>query len=306
MKLILNNQKNIILLFIAICGLSISCSNDDKNIDTANDNYLEIPDVVFETMLIEQGIDSDGIINQQMLKEDAKVVNALTLESNAVNGDIMDLTGIEGFTNLKKLIATKHEIEDIDLSFNTELDTLYLGGNYLTSIDLTYNTNLILVDIQSNLLTSISGLSEVVNLKNLDLSWNYLEEFSIHNESLEVLHLRNNDLNAININGAINLKNILLTTNLLTSIDLSTNTLLETLLIPDNKIETINLEYNSNLTHAYVFSNLLKNLDVSNNQNLIGLKADRNPDLTCIKINNNQNIPYLTLSEYQELNSLCN
>lgn len=306
MKLVSIRKKIIFPLFIAICGLSISCSNDDKILDTINDNYLNIPDTIFETELIQQGIDSDGVINQQMLKEDAKKVHTLILEPNAINNSISDLTGIEGFTNLKKLIATQHTIEDIDLSYNTKLDTLYLGGNYITTIDLTHNTDLILVDIQSNQLTSISGISEIKSLKNLDLSWNYLEEFSIHNESIEVLHIRNNDLNSINLNGAVNLKNILLTTNQLTSIDLSTNPLIETLLIPDNRIENINLEYNGNLTHLYIFNNSLTSLDVSNNRELYDLKVDRNPYLNCIKVNDNQNIPIIAKSDYQKFNSTCN
>lgn len=285
--------------------LIVSCSNDEHP-NPINDAYLSIPDPLFETILIEQGIDSDGIINQKMLKADAEEVRLLDLNLSANLGEISDLTGIEGFVNLKLLSAAGQKIENIDLSHNTLLDTVYLTANHISSIDLSHNPNLIFLDLVSNNLSSISGLSSATNLKKLNLSWNYLEELSIHNTSLEVLHISNNELKSIDINGAINLKNILLTTNKLTIVDLSTNTLLETLLISDNKIQNINLAYNSNLTHLYITSNSLTNLDVSNNQKLVDLRVDRNPELTCIKIQNTQDIPTVSKSDYQELNETCN
>jgi hypothetical protein len=300
----MNTIKTKTIAILILSCFAFSCSNDDDSY--GNDIYLNIPDNHFETILIEQGIDSDGIINQKMLKSDAKVVSQLDLNLSANYGEIIDLTGIEGFVNIKFLSAAGQKIKTIDLSSNVLIDTLYLTSNYISSLDLSNNTNLILVDIQSNQLTSVYGLSNATNLKNLDLSWNYFEEFSIDNESLEVFHMRNNDLKALNITDAVNLKNILLTTNKLVSIDISNNTLIETLLIADNKIENMNFEFNNNLTHLYIFDNSLSSLDVSNNESLIDLKVDRNPDLTCIKIVSEQNIPVYTLSNYQELNVLCN
>lgn len=283
----------------------VSCSSDE-NTKPINDVYLSIPDNHFEIILIEQGIDSDGIINQQMLKTDAEKVSLLNLNLSSDFGEIIDLTGIEGFVNITLLSAAGHKIENIDLSLNTKLDTLLLQGNYLSGIDIGENPKLIFVDVQSNELTSINGLSNATNLKKLNLSWNNLEEFSIHNESIEVLHLSQNLLESIDTNGAVNLKNILLTSNELTTVDFSTNILLETLLISNNKIQNIDLEHNSNLTHLYISSNSLTKLSVSNNQELVDLRVDRNPDLACIKIRSGQEIPTVSKSEYQELNDSCN
>ena len=300
MKLVLNRKKIANITLIITSCFVISCSSDDASPDI----YLNIPDNVFETLLIEQGIDSDGKINQLMLKADAKKVTILDL-NDLSNGKIKSLVGIEGFVNLKKLSVTKHAIETIDLSANTLLDTLYLNGNDISSIDLSNNPNLILVEIQSNNLSSINGLSKLENLKELDLSWNYFEAFSIHNESLEVLHFSHNDLKTLNTNGAVNLRNVFMPLNKLETVDFSTNTLLETLLVSGNKLQQINLENNIKLTHLYISSNLLTAIDVSNNQKLIDLRVDRNPDLTCIKIDNGQDIPTVSLSGYQELNLDC-
>jgi Leucine-rich repeat (LRR) protein len=286
--------------------LIVSCSSDDENTKPINDAYLNIPDNNFEAALIEKGIDSDGIVNQKISKADAEAVHILDLDFSSDIGEISDLTGIEGFVNLTLLSVAGQELETIDLSLNTKLDTLLLLGNYLTSIDISNNPNLLLVDIQSNELHSIHGLSTATKLKKLNLSWNNLEEFSIDNKSIEMLHLSNNLISSFNSNGAINLKNILLTSNELTNVDFSSNTLLETLLISDNKIEHINLDYLSGLTHLYITSNSLTSLNVSNNQELLDLRVDRNPDLTCIKIQSSQQIPTVSKSDYQRLNDNCN
>ena len=232
--------------FVLTSFLFVSSSCDNKITNPTNDIYLSIPDSHFETILIEQGIDSDGVVNQKILKEDAEKVSQLDLNKTSNFGEISNLTGIEGFINIKLLSAALHKIEAVDLSFNTKLDTLFLQGNYLTSIDISNNQNLVFADVQSNELSSIKGLSKATRLKKLNVSWNNLKEFSIQNESIEVLHISQNLLKSFDTSGAINLTNILLTSNELITVDLSSNTLLETLLISDNRIQNISLEHNRN------------------------------------------------------------
>lgn len=304
MKIINQKHKLIFLAILIASCFMLSCTTE--NDDSMNDIFLVIPDNYFETILIEQGIDSDGIINQKMLKSEAKEVTHLDLNFSVNFGEITDLTGIEGFVNITSLSAAGQKIKNIDLSSNTKLDTLFLNGNHLTTIDISNNPNLILLDIQSNELNAINGLSKSEKLINVNLSFNNFEEISIKNESIEVLLISHNLLKSINTKDAVNLKNILIILNQLTTVDFSSNTLLETLVISGNKLNHINLENNISLTHLYSSSNLLTSLDVSNNQKLIDLRVDRNPGLTCIKIENGQNIPTVSLSNYQELNSLCN
>ncbi|WP_339795244.1 hypothetical protein [uncultured Imperialibacter sp.] len=309
MKRPFDRNKIAYLFFVLTLFLTVSCSSDDETTIPVTNEYLSIPDSHFETLLVEQGIDSDGSVDQQMLRSDAEKVSRLDLNLFSHFGEISDLTGIEGFENITFLSAVGQEIEDIDLSFNTKLDTLLLTANYLTSIDLTNNPHLVYVDLQANEFsadTSIVGLSNATNLKELDLSWNYVEDFSMHNGSLEVLHMSNNDLVSIDTDGAINLQHVLLTSNKLEMVDFSTNVSLETVLISDNKLEHIDLENCKSLTHLYSSSNLLASLDVSHNQELIDLRVDRNPSLTCIKILSTQEIPTVSLSDYQELNDTCN
>lgn len=293
----------------AIVALSLfflaACSKSDEQPNPNEDAYLHIPDPHFETVLVEQGIDTDGTVDQQMLRTDAEKLTYLDLSPSGQFGDIADLTGIEGFVNLKFLAASGQKLEEIDLSANTQLDTLYLQANYLTHIDLANNPNLLLVNAESNELTSIEGLSEATQLKKLYLSFNNVEDLQLDNPDLELLHMGQNLLTSIDISGAVNLKNIFLISNALTTVDLSQNTLVETILLSDNAIQTIDLSHNGNLTHLYISSNTLTSLDVSNNHELIDLRADRNPTLSCIKIGSGQEIPTVSKSDYQELNTVC-
>lgn len=281
-----------------------ACSKSD---DTPNPNnaYLHIPDPEFEMVLIDQGIDTDGEVNQQMLRTDAQTITRLDLNPSSNFGDISDLSGIEGFVNLTYLYAGGQELTNIDLSANTKLDTLYLQANNLTNIDLGNNPNLLLVNMESNELESIDGLSNATQLKKIYLSFNNMEELHLDNPSLELLHMGQNLLKTIDISGAVNLKNLFMINNDLTAVDLSHNVLLETVLLSDNALHTVDFAQNSKLTHLYISSNTLNSLDVSNNRELVDLRADRNPTLSCIKIASGQEIPTISTSEYQELSTEC-
>lgn len=298
-------KQNFIKYFTLIIALYslLSCSKDDNNFTNAG--FLAISDTSFEAILIAEGIDSDGVVNQQLLKSDAETVIELNLNTFDF-GKIQNLKGIEGFRNLKKLIANQHNINKINLSSNRLLETLYLAGNNLSNIDVTKNINLEEIDLSANELIEMVGLSKLVKLKDLDLSFNFLEEVTVSNATLEVLHLSNNDLTSLDTSSAPNLKNLLLTTNKIQHLELLSNKKLETLLVSDNQLQSINLIENNNLTHLYMSSNQLSSLDISNNISIIDLKVDRNPSLNCIKIANGQDIQSKSLSYYQELNVFCN
>lgn len=300
----MNNIRITTIVILITSCFAFSCSNDPS--EYIDDIYIHIADNHFETILIEQGIDSDGIVNQQILKSDAEEVTQLNLNISTNFGQIVDLTGIEGFTNITSLSADGQKIKNIDLGYNTKLDTIYLNGNQLTTIDVSNNLDLILLEVQANELRTINGLSKSEKLKYVNLSFNNFEEIRINNESIEVILISHNLLKSIDTNEAVHLKNILIILNQLTTVDFSSNILLETLVISGNKLQNINLENNTSLTHLYSSSNLLTTLDVSNNHELIDMRVDRNPDLSCIKIESGQKIPTISLSDYQELNAVCN
>lgn len=301
----MNNKFKTALILLCQVFLIVSCSQDDEP-QLVDIDYIAIPDAQFETHLINLGIDTDGQINQQISKTDAESVDALVLSLGIRNEEITDLSGIEGFKNLKTLYATSNALTQIDLSHNTALDTLSLAGNNISSIDLSKNTELIWLDLSANDISTITGLSQASQLKTLRLSFNSLTEFSLDNESVESLLISHNYLQSIDLSGAPNLKSVLLRANQLTSLDVTSNTFLETLIFSHNLVSTIDLRHNTNLQYLYCSGNQLTQLDISHLSKLDFLVVDRNPDLSCIKVGGAQSVPSVTKSEYQELNELCN
>ncbi len=283
--------------------LFLSCSKDST--PPTLSTHLSIPDEQFETMLIEQGIDSDGEVNQKILRSDAAKVSRLDVSATS-NLSIDDLTGIEGFTQLTYLAATHNNLKEIDLKHNPLLDTLYLTGNLLTSIDLSHNPNLVWVLLESNELTSIEGLDNVTKLKRVDASFNYIEELEINNASIEALYASHNELKNLDIKAAPHLKTLFVKTNQLSTLDLSKNTALELLALSDNQLQQLDLESLARVKYLYLSSNALTHLNISHLPNLVYLTTHNNPDLSCILIEENQSVPNLSKSDHQQLSPHCN
>lgn len=274
-----NNIKLLYATTLAII-LFVSCSKDD-NINTISDEFLSIPDTSFEKILIEKGIDSDGIINQQMLKSDAEKVTTLSLYGANIN----TLDGIEAFVNLKVLNADVNNLTTLDLSNNVLLDTISLTSNRLTKVE---------------------GLEKAKNLTWLSLSWNYFTDFTLDNDNVKNFLIDHNDLTSLEIANAPKLESAVLNLNQIKDLDFSNSPLLKVLLFSANKVKTINLNNTVNLEYIYCSSNLLTQFDISNLPNLIDVRVDRNPTLSCIKIANGQQIPNLKLSTYQTAKVDCN
>ncbi|MGO2295138.1 MAG: T9SS type A sorting domain-containing protein [Psychroflexus halocasei] len=144
-----------------------------------------IPDSEFEQALIDQNIDSDGIINGQVLTSDIENLNDLDLGLNSGTYAITDLTGLQDFAQLKNLTIDHLYLSNNDLSLdltaNTMLESLIMIGgddaftHDIEIIDLSENPNINLIQTtgiwtlkQLNLKT---GATDVSNL-NIDISVN--------------------------------------------------------------------------------------------------------------------------------------
>jgi hypothetical protein len=266
---------------LAILGLlTVSCSKDNET-PILGLEYVIIPDANFEGKLVLDGYDSDGIVNQKMLKSDAGKVEKLSLYSL----DINSLSGIEAFVNLKRLYANANNLQTIDISENVLLDTISLISNNLISIE---------------------GIPAAKNLKWLSLSSNLFTEFTLENTSVKNFLMDHNELTDLDVSLAPKLESAVLNLNEITNLDFSNNPLLKVLNFSANKVETISFENNLNLEYIYCSSNLFTDFDLSMLPNLIDVRVDRNPTLTCIKIALGQDIPTLKLSSYQQANTNCN
>lgn len=281
----------------------LSCT-EDENTDSQTDLFIHIPDISFEAQLIALGIDSDTTINQQILKSDAELVTHLILDASK-DTVITNLTGIEGFSNLTSLSASFNDFTTVDLSKNVLLDSVSMIANLLTEIDFTENKNLVYLQLESNELTIVEGLSEKQKLKDIQLSFNYLEALDVSYSAVERLFASDNDITVIDLSGASDLKNVFLKTNELESIDLSTNPLVETLVLSDNKLQSLNVTENKLIEYLWVSSNSLDQLDVGSLPSLVHLTIHNNPNLNCVLINPDHDIPTVTKNDNQQLSEEC-
>jgi Leucine-rich repeat (LRR) protein len=89
---------------------------------------IEIEDNNFEQTLVDLKIDSDQMVNGQLLKSDAQTVVFLDLS----NKKITNLKGIEAFTSLQYFYCQDNPLTNIDLSQNTALIFSFTGVNDMT------------------------------------------------------------------------------------------------------------------------------------------------------------------------------
>src|SRR5690606_33454338 len=101
-----------------------------------------IPDPVFEQLLINMNIDSDGTLNGQILTSDAQNVMQLDLFQGGSGFRIQNMTGIEAFTNLETIEGDFHEFNTINLTNLTKIKSIILPSNSLKTINLSNNLNL--------------------------------------------------------------------------------------------------------------------------------------------------------------------
>ena len=142
---------------------------------------LSFPDAAFRSWVLGKDglgdIAADGVLT---LDERESVTGIL-----AQRRGIVDVTGIELFPNLRFIDFEGNYIEQVDLSGNPELLTVYLRNNCLKSIDFSHNTKIEFIEIFDNQLSEID-LSMLPNLRFVHLDYNNLKVIDLsHNAKLE-------------------------------------------------------------------------------------------------------------------------
>lgn len=290
------------VLFSIFCGLS------SIHLLYAQDT-TSIPDPNFEQTLIDLGIDSDGVINSEVLTDD---INTIT-ELNIFNQEIDNLTGIEDFDSLKNLNCSNNRLTTIDIRQNTKLTDLNISSNALDSLDVSVNFSLEELYCQDNLLTYLDVKSNE-QLKILDFTSNQIIDINISkNTSLTKLKCANNQLTKLNVESTVHLTELICSTNLIDSLDVSKNELLTTLFCASNQLTDLYLTENDSLVFLDCSGNQLTSLDVSMNKVLKQLSCSANQitsliidqidSLTLLACSNNQ-LTSLNVSENIELENL--
>ncbi|MBK9412188.1 MAG: hypothetical protein IPN61_01990 [Bacteroidetes bacterium] len=247
--------------------------------------YVNIPDVNFKNALL-----ANASINTNSNLE-IECSEALAFNGNMdVNGlSISDLTGIEAFTSLTVLQVYNNQLTTIDVSANTQLNYLDVGSNQLTTLDVSSNTALQQLVCRINQLTTID-ISSNTNLFWLECPFNNITSLDLtNNANLTVVIALGNQLTSLDVTNNPLLSTLNISNNPgLTSIDMSQNPGITQFISQNNNLTELDLSSTSSLSELLVNQNNLSSLNIQNgnNSNLISFNATGNPSLSCIQVDN--------------------
>ena len=258
---------------------------------------------------------TDNLTDEEL----AQITNISSVSPNEKH-KITSLKGIEKLLGLTTLNLDEHNITNLDLSHNLNINTLNLSNNNISEINniigfnnLTNLQNLSLSNMSLNdinisnftRLTTLNlthnniyeiDLSNNLNLTNLNLSNNNIGELDLSNNSkLTNLDLSNNNISEIDLINNIKLVKLTLNNNSLALIDLINIPNLSNLNLSNNNISEIDLSNNLNLTTLNLSNNSISEIDLSHNLNLTTLNLNNN-NLSEIELSNNLNLKNIVLS----------
>ncbi len=313
----------------------------------ASAQNISIPDPVFKDLLLIAYTNYNSDPNNFVVypRIDANQDGEISFaEALAVEGldlgysNITNLEGLQYFTNVKKISSyyadfpsfyqpTLVNLEQlsllnsvgsssttiVDLSPHLNLKKFQCNSISLTSLDLSANTQLRDLDLYCPALTSLN-LSNLSNLKNMS----YLGALSTIDlsDAVNLLSLAcigstpNYTINQANLLTSIDLTNqtllsyLDLSGNSISSLDLSNCPNLETLRISYNRIETLNLDNVNYVRLFFCTNNLLTSLNVKNMFNLKNFDCSNN-QLTSLSTQNGIIEEYIYFSGNPDLESVC-
>lgn len=286
-------------------------------------NIVNIPDANFKTALLNHtspvvDVNDDGEIQEY----EALFVDGLFVPEQ----NISDLTGIEAFINLERLICLNNNLTELDLSSNLELKFLDCSYNNLTNLNISQNVNLEMLTAWGFVEPNNLDFSQNINLKDLSLISCSLSSIDVSPLlNLERLRVGNNALESIDLSSNLNLKSLSISNNNLSTLDITNNELIENLYISDTNISTIDLAnnlqlkyfscgalsstnpslisaldltQNAQLEYIYIRYSNVNNLDLSQNINLKDLTWIGS-EVVNIDLSNNINLTELALMDNQ-------
>lgn len=230
-------------------------------------------------------------------------LNYLNFYNNHI--DSIDLSMLEnlnelvcGMNNLTELTVPYsviilncqlNNLTSLDLYNHSQLIELWCGGNNLTTLNLTNCENILFINCENNNLIELN-ISFLTNLQSLTCDSNDINYLNIsHNPYLTVLACNNNFLNNLDLSHNHYLHFLYCASNNLTELDLSNQSIYQ-LACDHNHLTSLDLSDEPMLRFLWCFNNDLTFLDIRNGMNQLyqWFRAENNPNLTCIYVDNAQ------------------
>jgi len=277
-------MKKHLFLFILVL-LPMLASAEDVIINETN-----FPDTDFRNWVLSQDYGKDGMLTEG---EIAEVTFMNLFPQNIIaEGHIQSLKGIEYFTAMTKLVCSRNELTELDLSKNTALTWLECYGNHLKELDLSNNPELTYLECLSNELTTLDILN-CTKLTELYCFDNQLTTLNVSGcSALTMLKCYSNPLTELNVYGCTSLTTMWVSNNKLSVLDVSDCTSLTALWCDNNQLTLLDVSKNKNLSDLRCGENQLTQLDVSKNTMLTELRCNDN-QLTALDLSKNKQLTSL-------------
>jgi Leucine-rich repeat (LRR) protein len=283
--------------FRSQCAANVRLLVSDGNNDLTTDYIRMIPwttdvitfaDANFKAYCVENfDTNSDG----ELTEEEAEAVTAIS--ASMLN--IASLAGIEYFSNLTTLDVSFNKLTTLDLSRLTKLTDVQVNGNKLTSLNLTGLSALTTLDCSNNKLTELS-VGDAAGLTTLNCSNNQIGALDLkNNKVLADLQCSSNNLAALNLKNNTKLTTLLCRKNALTVLDVTKQPLLVDLDCSNNTLASMNVYGNTALETLYCASCGLTSLGVTANTALTVLDCSGNA-LTALDVTKNTLLETLNCS----------
>lgn len=164
-------------------------------------------------------------------------------------------------TDVTSLYVAGNQLTSMDLtSIANSLKKLYCGNNELSTLNLNNFKNLSEVDAQGNRLTAL----KVYGPKSINGSNNQLASFAISQlTSLKQLFMADNQLKGIGTTQMTALEYLFVQRNDIKTLKLNKNPLLKVAALSDNELSTCNLSGASKLEELWAGGNQLEQLDIT-------------------------------------------
>ncbi|MEZ4875244.1 MAG: T9SS type A sorting domain-containing protein [Flavobacteriaceae bacterium] len=286
----------------------------------ARAQIVDIPDPVFKYILVNLAIadtDGDGDMGElvdtnsdgEIQVSEAEAVFGLNVAAIDLNGEhIQSLEGLEAFVNLEQLYCAQQEISVMDVTNLSQLRVLVCNYNLLPSLDVSQNTLLEKIDCSGNPISGIIDTSQCTGLKRFSCVGNQTIIVDVtQNPQLEVFYCRmitgstidlsqntalydlfivDSPLNTLDLTQNPALMYMEVRNTQLTEIDLTQNLLLRVVILDNNLLSRLDVSGNPEVVNVWCNNNQLTELNVrnGNNANFFNMKAEGNPSLSCIEV----------------------
>lgn len=275
-----------------------------ESLDLSNNKIEEI-DLSYNEVLTHLDLSSNRLSSISLINNDD--LTDLNLSDNNLQS-----INLRNNTNLINLNLDKNLFSEIDLSQNTKLEDFSMSYNRkygatpldiicpMSYINFENNSELKKVTISNSCLKKVK-LDNTSKLESLDLSYNKMgsiQESIIlsHSTNLKELNLSHNTLSSIDLSHNTKLRELYLAHNSLTGIDLSEKSALETVDLSNNQISSVDtLNDSVDLQYLDLSNSGLRSIILSSNTNLQILNLESN-FLTEIDLSSNNSLTTIDLS----------